>query len=94
MMALSLLVVLSGVVSLGGANLSWSATFLRGEGRDALAETIGHYASNRELLAQHQAATLQRQDRAGLDRYKTDLISVIREISTSAMVNGKSNAAM
>ena len=50
---------------------------------DALAETIGRYASDRKLLAQHQAATLQRRERAGLDRYKADLVSVIREISTS-----------
>jgi glycosyltransferase involved in cell wall biosynthesis len=50
---------------------------------DALAETIGRYAADRELLAQHQAATLQRRERAGLDRYKGDLVSVIREISTS-----------
>jgi Glycosyl transferases group 1 len=50
---------------------------------DALAETIGRYALDRELLAQHQAATLQRRERAGLDRYKADLVSVIRNISTS-----------
>ena len=50
---------------------------------DALAETIGRYASNRELLAQHQAATLQRRERAGLDRYKADLVSAIRDICRS-----------
>ena len=50
---------------------------------DALAETIGRYALDRDLLAQHQAATLQRRERAGLDRYKADLVSVIRDISTS-----------
>ena len=50
---------------------------------DALAETIRRYASDRELLAQHQAATLQRRERAGLDRYKSDLVSVIRDLSTS-----------
>jgi glycosyltransferase involved in cell wall biosynthesis len=49
----------------------------------ALAETIGRYASDRELLAQHQAATLQRRERAGLDRYKADLVNVIRDISMS-----------
>ena len=48
-----------------------------------LAETLGRYASDRELLAQHRAATLQCRDRAGLDRYKADLVSVIREIATS-----------
>ena len=37
---------------------------------DALAETIGLYISDRELLAQHQAATLQRRERAGFDRYR------------------------
>ena len=51
---------------------------------DALAETIGRYASHPKLLAQHQAATLQCRKRAGLDRYKADLVSVIREISASA----------
>ena len=50
---------------------------------DALAATIGRYASDRKLLAQHQAATLQRRERAGLDRYKVDLVRVILEISTS-----------
>jgi glycosyltransferase involved in cell wall biosynthesis len=50
---------------------------------DALAETIGRYASERELLAQHQAATRQLRERAGLDRYKKDLVSVIRELYTS-----------
>lgn len=47
---------------------------------DALAESIGRYASDRGLLAQHQAATLQRRERAGFDRYKTDLVSLIRHI--------------
>lgn len=47
----------------------------------ALAETIGRYASDRDLLAQHQVAILQRRERAGLDRYKADLVSVIRDIS-------------
>jgi len=47
---------------------------------DALAETIGRYASDRKLLAQHEAATLQLRERAGLDRYQADLISVIWEI--------------
>jgi len=50
---------------------------------DALAEAIGRYALDPDLLAQHQAATLQRRERAGLDRYKADLVSVVRDISTS-----------
>jgi glycosyltransferase involved in cell wall biosynthesis len=50
---------------------------------DALAETIGRYASDRDLLAQHQAAVLQRRERAGLDRYKADLVSVIQDVSTN-----------
>jgi glycosyltransferase involved in cell wall biosynthesis len=48
---------------------------------DALTETIGRYALDRELLAQHKAATVQRRDRAGLDPHKGDLVSVIRDIS-------------
>jgi Glycosyl transferases group 1 len=48
-----------------------------------LAETIGRYASDRKLLAQHRVAAMQRRKHAGLDRYKADLVSVIRDISTS-----------
>ena len=74
LVAWSLLVVLSGVGSLGDVNQSWAATSLRGEGLDELAETIRPYASDQELLAQHQAATLQRRERAGLDRYEAALV--------------------
>ena len=50
---------------------------------EALAKTIGRYASDRKLLAEHQAATLQYRERAGLDRYKANLVRVIRAVSTS-----------
>ena len=48
----------------------------------ALAETIGRYASDRKLLTRHQATTLQRRERAGLDRYRANLVSAVRDIST------------
>ena len=47
---------------------------------DALAEAIGRYADDRDLLVRHQAACLESRAYAGLARYRADLVSVIRSL--------------
>lgn len=47
---------------------------------DALAEAIGRYADDRDLLAAHRAACLRGRARAGLDRYRADLVSVVSSL--------------
>lgn len=47
---------------------------------DELAKAIGHYVFDSDLLAKHQSACLEGRAHAGLARYRTDLMAVIRSL--------------
>lgn len=53
---------------------------------DALAEAIGWYADDRDLLVRHQVACLGSRAYAGLSRYRADLVSVIRSLPAPTRV--------
>lgn len=51
----------------------------------ALADAIGRYTQDRDLLARHRAACVEGRERAGLERYKAGLVAAIH-----STVNGYS----
>lgn len=55
----------------------------------ALAEAIGRYADDRDLLARHQAACLESRAYAGLARYRADLVSVVRALPDRGLVSSE-----
>ncbi len=46
---------------------------------EALVEALDAYATNRDLLQQHSVAAVSARKRVGLDRYKNDLIALIKD---------------
>ncbi len=49
---------------------------------DALAEAIGRYANDRDLLTRHRMACVHSRARAGLDRYRADLLGAIFSVTS------------